>query len=99
MGKIAEFEGHYQPVSAPSLASPGSLEHFLTERYCLYAVEAGRMYRAEIHHVPWPLQVAHADIHRNSMAEAAGIRLPDEPPLLHYAEAIEVLIWTPERLR
>ncbi len=99
MGKTAEFHGRYRPVSAPRNSVAGSLEHFLTERYCLYAAEAGRLYRAEIHHVPWPLQDAEAEISRNTMAAAAGIQLPDDPPLLHYAEKIEVLVWTPERLK
>ncbi len=99
MGKIAEFEAHYRPVSTVRYASRGTLEHFLTERYCLYAVEAGRVYRAEIHHVPWPLQEAEAEISRNTMAAASGIEVPDVPPLLHYARMLEVLVWPPERLR
>jgi uncharacterized protein len=99
MGKVAEFDGRYRPVSPARNADSGSLEHFLTERYCLYAFEAGRLYRADIHHVPWPLQDAQADISRNTMANAAGIQLPDEAPLLHYAEMIEVLIWPPARLQ
>jgi uncharacterized protein YqjF (DUF2071 family) len=95
----AEFEGRYRPVSAVRTSTPGSLQHFLTERYCLYAVEAGRVYRAEIHHVPWPLQDAEAEIAINTMAAAAGIELPPVSPLLHYAHTIDVLVWTPERLR
>ena len=31
-------------------AEPESLEHFLTERYCLYSADATSTYRAEIHH-------------------------------------------------
>ena len=98
-GKTAEFEADYGPTGPSSTAAPGSLEQFLTERYCLYAVEAGRVYRAEIHHVPWPLQPAKATISTNTMAKAAGIELPPEPPLLHFARKLEVLVWAPERLR
>src|SRR5690349_6818644 len=32
----AELKASYQPISEPYLAAPGSLEHWLTERYCLY---------------------------------------------------------------
>ncbi len=99
LGTVAEFEGSYWPVGAETYSVPGSLEHFLTERYCLYAVEAGRVYRAEIHHLPWPLQKAGAEVVRNTMAAAAGIELPLEPPLLHFASALDVLVWAPERLR
>jgi uncharacterized protein YqjF (DUF2071 family) len=99
LGKVADFEGRYRPISPARNSVAGTLEHFLTERYCLYAVEANRLYRAEIHHVPWPLQDAEAVIASNTMAHAAGIELPPEPPLLHYAHAIEVLVWPPERLQ
>ena len=98
MGKIAEFEADYRPVSPARNSPPGSLEYFLTERYCLYAVEAGRIYRAQIHHLPWPLQEAEAEISSNTMAAAAGIDLPQNKPLLHFASVMEVLVWPPERL-
>ena len=97
--KTADFEAHYAPTGPSSTAAPGSIEQFLTERYCLYAVEAPRVYRAEIHHVPWPLQPATATIATNTMAKAAGIELPSSPPLLHFARKLEVLVWAPERLR
>ncbi len=98
MGTVAEFNGDYAPAGSVSNAAPGSLEEFLAERYCLYAVQGRRLYRAEIHHVPWPLQPAKAMIATNTMALAAGIELPNEPPLLHFAHKLEVLVWTPERL-
>lgn len=99
MGKVAEFEGRYRPLSPPRHAVAGTLEHFLTERYCLYAAEGGRLYRAQIHHAPWPLQDAEAEISRNTMASAAGIQLPHTPPLLHFAHRLDVLVWPPERLK
>jgi uncharacterized protein YqjF (DUF2071 family) len=89
----ADFVARYRPTSPVRHPQPGSLEYFLVERYCLYAIRAGRVWRAHIHHEPWPLQDASAEIERNTMAEAAGIHLPPEPPLLHYAERIEVLTW------
>jgi len=72
---------------------PGSLEHWLTERYCLYTVLHGRVYRAEIHHPQWPLQDAEAEIQINTMAAAAGIELSSATPLLHYSKKLDVLIW------
>jgi uncharacterized protein YqjF (DUF2071 family) len=71
----------------------GSLEHWLTERYCLYTVDAGRVFRAEVHHQPWPLQQAEADLEVNNVAAASGISLPSSPPLLHFARKLDVLIW------
>jgi uncharacterized protein YqjF (DUF2071 family) len=94
----AEFRGRYRPISAPRQGEKNSLEHFLTERYCLYSVTpSGRLLRADIHHLPWPLQDAEAEIAVNTMAEAAGIRLPNEQPLLHFAKRLEVLVWWPQR--
>jgi hypothetical protein len=33
------------------------------------------------------------------MAAAAGIELPNERPLLHFARLLEVLVWPPQRLQ
>ncbi|WP_309122062.1 DUF2071 domain-containing protein [Paenibacillus sp.] len=93
----AEFAGRYAPISEPFRAAAGSLESWLTERYALYIVRRGGVYRGDIHHEPWPLQLAQADIRSNTMAAAAGIALPEEPPLLHYAHRLDVLFWTLEK--
>jgi uncharacterized protein len=89
----AELECSYRPMSAVRQRDKSSLEHFLTERYCLYTVYAGQVYRCDIHHMPWPLQDAEASIARNTVAAAAHIRLPEIRPLLHFARRLEVLIW------
>ncbi len=53
----------------------GTLEYFLTERYCLFITNrAGEPIRANLHHVPWPLEEAEAEIERNDLAAAIGIR-------------------------
>jgi hypothetical protein len=89
----AEFRGSYRPVSEVQQRQKGSIEGWLTERYCLYTHHAGRVYRGEIHHMPWPLQDAEAEIEINTVPAAAGIELPDSAPLLHFARRLEVLIW------
>ena len=82
------------------VAEPGSLEYFLTARYCLYAVDSEqRVYRGDIHHVPWPLQPAEAEITTNTLAAAHGVRLPDEPLLLHFARHLDMVGWPPLRLK
>jgi uncharacterized protein YqjF (DUF2071 family) len=91
--------GRYRPVGEAFLAQIGSLEHFLTERYCLYTADnEGRVLRGEIHHAPWPLQAAESELTKNTMAEAAGIPLPAAQPLLHFAERQDVVVWRPKRL-
>jgi uncharacterized protein len=94
----AEFRGRYWPVSEPKRREKDSLEYFLTERYCLYAVRRGKLIRACIHHLPWPLQDAEAEIEVNTMARAAGIHLPENQPLLHFSRFLEVLIWWPTHI-
>jgi uncharacterized protein YqjF (DUF2071 family) len=74
--------------------STGSIEYFLTERYCLYTVDDSfHAKRLEIHHPPWPLQIAEARITVNTMADAAGIRLPSTAPLLHFSKRQDVVAW------
>lgn len=89
----AELRAVYRPVAPVKLRQRGTLEHWLTERYCLYTVSSGRIYRAEIHHAPWPLQDAEAKIELNTMGTAAGISLPSSSPLLHFARRLDVIIW------
>lgn len=93
------LEGRYRPVGVVCSPRPGTLEHFLTERYCLYTADAcGRVIRVEIHHSRWPLKMAEAEFIVNSMAESAGVALPARKPLLHFSRRQDVVVWRPERL-
>jgi uncharacterized protein len=85
------FSASYRSAGAVFRSQPGSLEHFLTERYCLYAEDGGRVYRAEIHHRPWPLQPAEAEIALNTMAPVPLDTA--EEPLLHYSRRQDVVLW------
>lgn len=74
-------------------SNPGSIEFFLTERYCLYIERDGELYRAQIHHQPWPLQDATLNSFSSTMIESHGLPTPPGRPLLHYAEELRVDIW------
>ena len=90
---------NYRPAGEVFEAKPGTLEHFLTERYCLYSADPrGRLYRGEIQHQPWQLQIAEANFQQNSMTEASGIALPSHNPLLHFAHRQDVVVWHPQSL-
>jgi uncharacterized protein YqjF (DUF2071 family) len=90
----AELRVSYRPTGPTSTPQPGTLEHFLTERYCLYVLdERHRILRADIHHPPWRLQPADGHFERNSMTAPYGIELADQPPLLHFAARQDVVIW------
>ncbi|MGI9591699.1 MAG: DUF2071 domain-containing protein, partial [Myxococcota bacterium] len=89
------LEAEYEPVSQPYLAAPGSLEHWLTERYCLYARSpGGRLFRGDVHHLPWPLQRAEASFTRNDLFQPHGLSLPGPPALLHFSRRLDVVVWS-----
>ena len=79
-------------------SQPGSKEFFLTERYLLYAEHDDQLYRARIHHEPWPLQEAELTKWGSSMVEASRLKQPPGDPLVHYAEELDVEIWYLQRV-
>lgn len=94
--QAARFDATY---AATENASGTPLERWLTERYCLYAQSAdGRLFRGDIHHEPWPLARGTARIEELDMTRLVGIDLPDEAPLVHFAERIDVVGWLPRRV-
>jgi uncharacterized protein YqjF (DUF2071 family) len=99
-GPAAEFDVEYAPEGSLFEPQPGTLEYFLTERYCLYTQDsAANSYRVEIQHRPWQLQAAGARIRINTMADAANVRLPSIAPLFHFARRQDVFTWRPHVLR
>jgi uncharacterized protein YqjF (DUF2071 family) len=96
----AEFSAAYRPAGRVYLSTPGSLDHWLTERYALYTVDArGRPYIGEIHHIQWPLQPAEAELDAANLAGAsAALRLPATPPLLHFTRRIDMAAWALRRV-
>ncbi len=78
----------------------GTLEYFLMERSCLFTRNLnGQAERANLHHVPWPLEEAEAEIERNDLAASIGIQLPDQEPVLHYSRRLAIYIWPAELVR
>jgi uncharacterized protein len=93
------FNGRYRATGEIFSAAPGSLEHFLTERYRLYTMDGkGQVISGEIHHAPWQLQAVEAELISNTMPEAAGIYLAPAKPLLHFSKRQDVVVWQPRRL-
>ena len=92
-GPPASFAARYRATGAPAAYPDGSLDRWLTERYCLYTIDSrGRILRGDIHHPPWPLQPASAEIEHNTMAAPLGIELEGEP-LLHFSARQDTVIW------
>ena len=90
----AEFNAVYRPTGSVYHAVPDTLDHWLTERYCLYsALRPNHVVYGEIHHRRWPLQRAEVELFTNTMAEAAEIKLPNTNPICHFARFQEVVAW------
>lgn len=91
----AEFAASYNPVGQTFHAAPQSLEHFLVERYAMFSADRkGRVTRGDVHHLPWELQCAEAEIRVNTMTEQLGIELPQTQPVLHFAKRIDAVAWS-----
>jgi uncharacterized protein len=93
------FQGQFRQIGPVFHSSPGTLEHWLTERYCLYTSDRhGGVWRGDIHHARWALQPAAAEVQVNTMTQQIGLTPPDIPPLLHFARRLDVVGWTLERV-
>jgi uncharacterized protein YqjF (DUF2071 family) len=96
----AMFGACYRPLPGNLTAEP-ALTRFLTERYRLYSADPrGKLYRADIRHRRWSLDPAEVRfaVFPVEMTRQLGLRLPAMPPLLHYAERLEVVAGLPYRV-
>lgn len=91
-----DLVARYWPTGDVFRAPPGTLDHWLSERYCLYGADRhGRVYRGDVHHAAWPLQPAAADIAVNTAADAHGFGDLGPPAILHFARRLDVVAWWP----
>ena len=97
------FNARYRglgPTSKLAECRRGSFEYFVTERNCLFSTDrTGRPIRNNLHHVPWPLEEAEAEIEHNDMAASIGLSLPKTAPVLHYSRRLALYIWPKEFIR
>jgi uncharacterized protein len=92
-GSAVQFEANYRPVSDPLEARPGSLEAFLAERYCLYAqAPNGRLYRGDVHHLPWPLQHAEGEVGADELLRPHALHVTGRP-ILHFSRGVDSVVW------
>ena len=95
----AAFSAIYHPTGPVYRSTRGTLDFWLTERYCLYAADsAGFLYRGDIDHQPWSLQSAEAELRVNTLGDSLGIEMKGPPATLHFAKALTVRAWLVERV-
>ena len=97
-GDPPELDVRYGAGDFPRPAAPGTLEHFLVERYILYAQGEDGLYQARVHHAAYPLQAGVVEHLRERLVAAAGLQRPESDPLMHYASGVEVEVFSPRRL-
>lgn len=93
----ASLSARCAPKGPASTTEPGTLDHFLVERYVLYSARRGRLYRGQVHHAPYSVRAADVLSLQDSLTDASGIRHPDTPPLAHYSRGVEVEVFPLER--
>lgn len=74
-----------------------SFDHFLTARWVLFSVIAGRLFLARACHQRWPLYRAEVARLDDSLVESGGLPAPSGAPLVHYSPGVDVVIGRPER--
>jgi len=96
------FASEYGPAGQAFTAVAGSLDHFLVERYCLYAVnrrrKTDRIERTDIAHPPWRLHPAEGRVEAAALAQSNRLRLPPTPPVLHFSGFQPVKTWLPRAI-
>ena len=93
------FQARYMPTGLAEHAASGTLEEWLTARFSLYSADRrGAIFRGDIRHDPWCLAPAEWQLSGETLLAGLGLRRPDGSPLLHQADAVEVLGAWPVRL-
>ncbi len=86
-------------VSGPvQVAKPGTLEHFLAERYLLYSQFEDRLYQGQVHHSPYPLQPATVLSLDENLLAATGLDRPPSPAHALFAAGVDVEVFALRRV-
>ena len=98
--RAARFDATYGPDGQPFQPEPGSLEHFLVERYRYFAEgpDGGVRYAA-VEHDPWQLRPATWTVRENTLFRTNGFDVPAGEPHLVYGDPLAVRAAATERWR
>ncbi len=94
---VQRFVARYRPCGPVFASKQGNLEHWFTERYCLYTTDRrGAVLRADIHHTPWPLQHAELCVEENTMLAGFGVDTTGQAPHLLFCKQLDTVAWSAE---
>ena len=94
--KPADLEARYRIGDPIGEATPGTFEHFLAERYILFADTGSGVSMGRVHHRPYPLQRAEVSSVSESMVKAAGLPAPEGAPQVLYSPGVDVDVYALE---
>ncbi len=80
---------------ALSPSAPGTLEHFLLERYHLFSTKGSQLMKGTVHHVPYPAHAAHARRFTQTLTDAAGLRDVGALRATHFSPGVDVEVFGP----
>lgn len=96
----AIFHGRYQPLATTFIpAEPGTLTHWLVERYRLWTIRGKALYQGDIHHKQWKLGPASTEMQTQTLTSFLPDKYFNEAPLLHYSPAQRALIWPLKKIK
>ncbi|MAG92376.1 MAG: hypothetical protein CMJ48_01295 [Planctomycetaceae bacterium] len=97
--EFGDLIGTFNKDLTPGQATPGTLEHFLAERYLLYCQSPNKeLFRGRVHHTPYPLREARVENLTETLLAASSITRPETPPHVLYSEGVEVEVFPLERV-
>jgi uncharacterized protein YqjF (DUF2071 family) len=89
----------YRVAEALGPSQPGTLEHFLIERYLLFTEREGSALRGQVHHEAYPVHRAEVLAVRDQLVSAAGLPpVVGLPALAHYSPGVDVDVFALERV-
>jgi uncharacterized protein YqjF (DUF2071 family) len=94
----ATYRARSAPRGPAAASTPGTLQHFLAERYYMYLLSEGTLYRGQVYHTPYPIRPAELLELDESLLAAAGISRPAQPPLVHFSDGVSVDIFPLRRI-
>jgi hypothetical protein len=77
-------------------SEPGSLEHFLLERYLLFSVRRGALVRGQVYHQPYPVNAAKLCELDDTLTAAAGLEVNGQIAAIHHSDGVDVEVFAPE---
>jgi uncharacterized protein YqjF (DUF2071 family) len=93
-GAGIQLDATWQIGSLIGTALPGTLDHFLVERYALFAERRDRLLRAQVRHHPYALCRAVVESVEETLFAQAGLPpLPSPPPVVHFSPGVDVDIY------